>query len=68
MVATEAAKDKMVIGVALGNGYGAQHAARQMPGVDPASDASFDGQVRYARAAKRRKFQFLFLPDYPALT
>jgi FMN-dependent oxidoreductase (nitrilotriacetate monooxygenase family) len=58
---------QMMIGVALSNGYGAQHTAWRMPGVDPANYTSFDAQVRYAQAAERGKFQFLFLPDYPAL-
>lgn len=58
---------QMIIGVALGNGYGAQGTAWRMPWVDPANYTSFDSQVRYARAAERGKFQFLFLPDYPAL-
>lgn len=44
---------QMMIGVALGNGYGAQHTAWRMPGVDPANYTSFDSQVRYAQAAER---------------
>lgn len=58
---------QMMIGVALGNGYGAQNSAWRMPWVDPANYTSFDSQVRYAQAAERGRFQFLFLPDYPAL-
>lgn len=35
--------------------------------MDPANYASFDAQVRYAQAAERGKFAFLFLPDFPGL-
>ncbi|MCW1977775.1 alkanesulfonate monooxygenase SsuD/methylene tetrahydromethanopterin reductase-like flavin-dependent oxidoreductase (luciferase family) [Xanthomonas arboricola] len=35
-----------------------------MPGVDPKNYTSFDSQVRYAQAAERGKFQFLFAPDF----
>lgn len=36
-----------------------------MPGVNPESYTSFDTHVRYAQAAERGKFQFLFFPDGP---
>jgi len=56
---------KMIIGLHMGNGYGAQPDAWRMPWVDPMSYASFDAKVRHAQAAERGKLQFLFLPDFP---
>lgn len=58
---------QMMIGMHFGNGYGSQPGAWRMPGVDPRSYTSFDNQVRYAQAAERGKFQFLFVPDFAAL-
>jgi alkanesulfonate monooxygenase SsuD/methylene tetrahydromethanopterin reductase-like flavin-dependent oxidoreductase (luciferase family) len=58
---------QMLIGMHFGNGYGSQPGAWRMPGVDPMSYTNFDNQVRYAQAAERGKFQFLFVPDFPAL-
>ncbi|WP_104182317.1 NtaA/DmoA family FMN-dependent monooxygenase [Arthrobacter sp. B0490] len=60
-------KPQMILGMHLGNGYGSQGSAWRAPGVDPANYTSFDAQVRYARAAERGKFAFLFLPDFPGL-
>lgn len=57
---------KMIIGMQLGNGYGAQPGSWRMPGVDPMGYASFDAKVRHAQAAERGKLQFLFLPDGPS--
>lgn len=57
----------MILGMHLGNGYGSQPTAWRFPGVDPANYASFDAQVRYAQAAERGKFAFLFLPDFPGM-
>ncbi|HEY9267648.1 MAG TPA: LLM class flavin-dependent oxidoreductase, partial [Mycobacterium sp.] len=54
----------MILGMHLGNGYGSQGSAWRAPGVDPANYTSFDAQVRYAQAAERGKFAFLFLPDF----
>jgi len=48
----------------LGNGYGMQGGAWRAPGVDPANYVNFDAQVRYAQAAERGKFTFLFIPDF----
>jgi FMN-dependent oxidoreductase (nitrilotriacetate monooxygenase family) len=56
----------MLIGMHLGNGYGALADAWRMPGVDPRAYTSFDAKVRQAQAAERGKFQFLFLPDGPS--
>ena len=58
---------EMIIGMHFGNGYGSQPGAWRMSGVDPTSYTNFDNQVRYAQAAERGKFQFLFVPDFPAL-
>ena len=58
---------QMMIGMHFGNGYGSQPGAWRMPGVDPRGYTNFDNQVRYAQAAERGKFQFLFVPDFPAL-
>lgn len=55
---------QMILGMHLGNGYGSQGSAWRAPGVDPANYTSFDAQVRYAQAAERGKFAFLFLPDF----
>ncbi len=60
-------KPQMILGMHLGNGYGSQSSAWRAPGVDPSNYASFDAQVRYAQAAERGKFAFLFLPDFPGL-
>lgn len=59
-------KPKMIIGMHLGNGYGALADAWRMPGVDPRAYTNFDAKVRRAQAAERDKFQFLFLPDGPS--
>ena len=59
---------KMMIGMHFGNGYGSQPGAWRMAGVDPRNYTNFDSQVRYAQAAERGKFQFLFMPDFPILT
>ncbi|WP_275785367.1 NtaA/DmoA family FMN-dependent monooxygenase [Pararhizobium gei] len=59
---------QMIIGMLFGNGYGSQPGSWRMPGVDPRNYTNFDSQVRYAQSAERGKFQFLFMPDFPALT
>jgi FMN-dependent oxidoreductase (nitrilotriacetate monooxygenase family) len=59
---------QMILGMQLGNGYGSQPAAWRAPGVDPSNYTDFDAQVRYAQAAERGKFAFLFLPDFLALS
>jgi len=57
---------QMIIGMHLGNGYGALPGAWRMPGVDPISYTSFDAKVSQAQAAERGKLHFLFLPDGPS--
>ena len=61
-------KRKMILGMQLGNGYGSHVSAWGVPGVDPSNYTNYDALVRYAQAAERGKFAFLFLPDTPALT
>jgi len=55
---------QMTLAMQLGNGYGMQGGAWRAPGVDPANYVNFDAQVRYAQAAERGKFTFLFIPDF----
>jgi len=57
---------QMIIGMHLGNGYGALSGAWRMPGVDPVSYTSFDAKVQQAQTAERGKLHFLFLPDGPS--
>lgn len=57
-------KRQMTLAMQLGNGYGMQGSAWRAPGVDASNYANFDAQVRYAQAAERGKFAFLFLPDF----
>ncbi|WP_165243587.1 NtaA/DmoA family FMN-dependent monooxygenase [Corynebacterium lizhenjunii] len=59
---------KMLIGMQLGNGYGAQVTAWRHPSVDVENYANLDAHVRYAQKAERGKFQFLFFPDSPNQT
>lgn len=56
----------MILGMQLGNGYGVQPDAWRAPGVDPSNYTNVDALVRYAQAAERGKFAFLFLPDFLA--
>ncbi|MHA7279919.1 NtaA/DmoA family FMN-dependent monooxygenase [Arthrobacter sp. MDT2-2] len=63
---TSSSPSKMILGLQLGNGYGAHGSAWRAAGVNPANYADFDAQVRYAQAAERGKFAFLFLPDFLA--
>lgn len=57
---------KMLIGMQLGNGYGAQATSWMADNVDTRNYTNLDAHVRYAQAAERGKFQFLFLPDFLA--
>lgn len=56
---------QIIVGMHLGNGYGALPGAWRMPGVDPLAYISFDLRVAQAQAAERGKVHFLFLPDGP---
>jgi FMN-dependent oxidoreductase (nitrilotriacetate monooxygenase family) len=61
-------KRTIILGMHLGTGYGSQALSWRAPAVNPANYTDFDAQVRYARAAERGKFAFLFLPDSLAVT
>src|SRR5688572_21598601 len=53
---------KMFLGMTITDGYGNLHGAWRAPHVDPNTYADFDANVRYAQAAERGKFAFLFTP------
>lgn len=53
---------KMLLGMQLGTTYGSQATAWRAPNVSRGTYTEFDAYVRYAQAAERGKFQFLFLP------
>ncbi len=61
-------KQQMILGMQLGSGYGTQPMAWKAPGVDSSNFTNFDALVRYAQAAERGKFAFLFLPDFAGLS
>ncbi|MFB9315851.1 LLM class flavin-dependent oxidoreductase [Cryptosporangium minutisporangium] len=58
---------KLVLGMALIDGYGGLHGAWRAPHVDPGTYADVDATVRHAKAAERGRFTFLFTPDFPAV-
>jgi FMN-dependent oxidoreductase (nitrilotriacetate monooxygenase family) len=58
---------KMILGLALTSGYGALAGAWRAPHVDPGNYAKVESNVRYAQAAERGGFTFLFTPDFPAV-
>ena len=57
----------MFLGLAITAGYGAQPASWRAPQVDAGNYADVDANVRYAQAAERGKFAFLFTPDFPGV-
>ena len=57
----------MLLGLAITAGYGSQPDSWRAPHVDAGNYADVDANVRYARAAERGKFAFLFTPDFPGL-
>lgn len=61
------ADKKIILGMALGDGYGALKNAWRAPHVDPGNYANIQANIRYAQAAERGKFAFLFTPDFPAV-
>jgi hypothetical protein len=58
---------KLILGMALHDGSGALNNAWRAPQVDPGNYADFEANIRYAQAAERGKFAFLFIPDFPAV-
>jgi FMN-dependent oxidoreductase (nitrilotriacetate monooxygenase family) len=57
----------VILGMGLTDGYGNLHGAWRAPGVDPGNYADIDASIRYAQAAERGLFTFLFTPDFPAV-
>lgn len=58
---------KIILGLALHDGSGALNNAWRAPQVDPGNYANFEANIRYAQAAERGKFAFLFIQDFPAV-
>ncbi|MGC0237798.1 LLM class flavin-dependent oxidoreductase [Arthrobacter sp. SD76] len=58
---------KLILGLALHDGSGALNNAWRAPQVNPENYANFEANIRYAQAAERGKFAFLFIPDFPAV-
>ena len=58
---------KIILGLALTDGYGVLKNAWRAPHVDPGNYASVEANIRYAQSAERGKFAFLFTPDFPAV-
>lgn len=61
------ADKKMVLGMTLNSGYGNISGAWRAPQVDLNSYADVTANIRYAQAAERGGFSFLFTPDFPAV-
>ena len=59
--------EKMVLGMTLTAGYGNLPGAWRAPHVDAGNYANVAANVRYAQAAERGGFAFLFTPDFPAV-
>lgn len=58
---------KMILGMALTDGYGNLPGAWRAPNVDPGNYTKVEANIRYAQAAERGSFAFLFTPDFPAV-
>lgn len=56
---------QMILGLELGNLSGTQPDSWRAPGVDPVEYLDYETRIRYAQAAERGKFQFLFFPNGP---
>jgi FMN-dependent oxidoreductase (nitrilotriacetate monooxygenase family) len=60
------AAKKMILGLGMTAGYGNLSGAWRAPHVDPGNYADVSANVRYAKAAERGGFAFIFTPDFPA--
>ena len=58
---------KIILGMALTDGYGVLKNAWRAPQVDPGNYTSIEANIRYAQSAERGRFAFLFTPDFPAV-
>lgn len=58
---------KIILGMAIHDGSGALRNAWRAPQVEPGNFADIEANIRYARAAERGGFAFLFIPDFPAV-
>jgi FMN-dependent oxidoreductase (nitrilotriacetate monooxygenase family) len=58
---------KMILGMALTDGYGNLAGAWRAPHVDADNYARIEANIRYAQAAERGGFTFLVTPDFPAV-
>ena len=61
------ADKKMILGMTLTSGYGNLAGSWRAPHVDPSNYANVEANIRYAQAAERGGFAFLFTPDFPAV-
>lgn len=61
------ADQKIILGMGLVDGYGNLNNAWRAPQVNPGNYANIEANIRYAQAAERGKFAFLFTPDFPAV-
>jgi FMN-dependent oxidoreductase (nitrilotriacetate monooxygenase family) len=57
---------KIILGMSMDDGYGAMVSAWRAPGVDVDNYVDIAANIRYAQAAERGKFAFIFTPDFPA--
>lgn len=58
---------QLMLALALHDGTGSLANSWRAPQVDPAAYAGIEANIRYAQAAERGKFTFLFIPDFPAV-
>ena len=57
----------IILGMALTDGYGNLPGASRAPHVDPGNYAKVEANIRYAQAAERGGFAFVFTPDFAAV-
>lgn len=61
------ADKKIILGMTLNSGYGNISGAWRAPQVAEDNYANIESNIRYAQAAERGGFAFLFTPDFPAV-